>query len=80
MPAAAEYPVTTLSTLLDRAQIEDMLVDYYAKLGTGGGDFSAFYVDDAVLDVNNPAKAETIKAQRKIYEQLGLILKEETKV
>lgn len=52
MPAAAEYPATTLSTLLDRAQIEDMLVDYYAKLGTGGGDFSAFYVEDAVLDVN----------------------------
>jgi hypothetical protein len=52
MPAAAEYPVTKLSTLLDRAQIEDMLVDYYAKLGTGGGDFSAFYVEDAVLDVN----------------------------
>jgi len=49
---AAERPVATLSTLLDRAQIEDMLVDYYAKLGTGGGDFSAFYVEDAVLDVN----------------------------
>ena len=52
MPAAAEYPATTLSTLLDRAQIEDMLVDYYAKLGTGGSNFSAFYVEDAVLDVN----------------------------
>jgi hypothetical protein len=32
------------------------------------------------FEVNNPAKAETIKAQRKIYEQLRLILKEETKV
>jgi ketosteroid isomerase-like protein len=52
MPAAAEYPATTLGTLLDRAQIEDTLVDYYSKLGTGGGDFSAFYVEDAVLDVN----------------------------
>jgi hypothetical protein len=52
IPAAAEYPATTLSTLLDRAQIEDTLVDYYAKLGTGGSDFSAFYVEDAVLDVN----------------------------
>jgi hypothetical protein len=52
VPAAAEHPATTLSTLLDRAQIEDMLVDYYAKLGTGGSDFSAFYVEDAVLDVN----------------------------
>jgi hypothetical protein len=52
-PAAAEHPATTLNTLLDKAQIEDMLVDYYAKLGTGGGDFSAFYVEDAVLDVNH---------------------------
>ena len=52
VPAAAENPVTTLSTLLDRAQIEDLLVDYYAKLGTGGNNFSAFYVEDAVLDVN----------------------------
>jgi hypothetical protein len=52
IPAAAEHPVTTLNTLLDRAQIEDVLVDYYAKLGTGGSDFSAFYVEDAILDVN----------------------------
>ena len=52
MPAAAEYPATTLNTLLDRAQIEDLLVDYYGKLGTGGSNFSAFYVEDAVLDVN----------------------------
>jgi hypothetical protein len=52
VPAAAEYPVTTLNTLLDRAQIEDMLVDYYTQLGNGGHDFSAFYVEDGILDVN----------------------------
>lgn len=52
MPAAAEYPATTLNTLLDRAQIEDLLVDYYGQLGAGGHDFSAFYVEDGVLDVN----------------------------
>jgi hypothetical protein len=34
VPAVAEYPVKTLQTLLDRAQIEDLLVDYYAQLGT----------------------------------------------
>jgi hypothetical protein len=51
-PAAAEHPATTLSTLLDRAQIEDMLVDYYAQLGFGRHDFGAFYVEDGVLDVN----------------------------
>lgn len=51
-PAAAEQPVTTLATLLDRAQIEDLLVDYYGQLGAGGHDFSAYYVEDGVLDVN----------------------------
>ncbi len=52
MPAAAEYPATTLNTLLDRAQIEDMLVDYYSQLGGNGHDFSTFYVEDGILDVN----------------------------
>ena len=51
-PAVAEQPVTTLATLLDRSQIEDLLVDYYGHLGSGGGDFGAFYVADGVLDVN----------------------------
>jgi hypothetical protein len=51
-PAAAEHPATTLSTLLDRAHIEDMLVDYYSQLGAGGHDFGAFYLEDGVLDVN----------------------------
>jgi hypothetical protein len=50
--ARAEYPVTTLATLLDRAQIEDMLVDYYGQLGAGRHDFGAFYIPDGVLDVN----------------------------
>jgi hypothetical protein len=70
MPAAAEYPVTTLKTLLDRAQIEDMLVDYYAKLSTGGGDFSAFYVEDAVLDVNYLV-AQGKKPIEDLYKQAG---------
>lgn len=45
-PAAAEYPAATLNALLDRAQIEDVLVDYYSQLGSGGRNFSAFYVED----------------------------------
>lgn len=49
--ARAEQP-PTLTTLLDRAQIEDLLVDYYAQLGSGRHDFGAFYVEDGVLDVN----------------------------
>jgi hypothetical protein len=70
MPAAAEDPPTTLNTLLDRAQIEDLLVDYYAKLGTGGGDFSSFYVDDAVLDVNGLV-AQGKKPIEDLYKQAG---------
>lgn len=70
MPVAAEHPATTLSTLLDRAQIEDMLVDYYAKLGTGGGDFSAFYVEDAVLDVNHLV-AKGKKPIEDLYKKAG---------
>jgi hypothetical protein len=52
MPAAAEHSATTLSTLLGRAQIEDMLVDYYAQLGSGRHDFGAFYLEDGILEVN----------------------------
>ncbi|HME37957.1 MAG TPA: nuclear transport factor 2 family protein [Steroidobacteraceae bacterium] len=51
-PALAEYPVTTLATLLDRVQIEDMLVEYYGNLGAGHRDFGSFYTEDGVLDVN----------------------------
>jgi SnoaL-like domain len=51
-PALAEYPVTTLATLLDRVQIEDILVEYYGNLGAGHRDFGSFYTEDGLLDVN----------------------------
>jgi len=51
-PAAADEPSITLTTLLDRAQIEDMLVAYYGQLGAGRSDFGTYYVEDGVLDVN----------------------------
>lgn len=51
-PALAEHPATTLATLLDRAQIEDMLVDYYSQLGSGRSDFGTYYVEDGIIDVN----------------------------
>ena len=50
--AFAENPPTTLATLLDRAQIEDMLVDYYGHLGSGQSEFGTYYLPDGVLDVN----------------------------
>ena len=52
LPALAENPPTTLQTLLDRAQIEDLLVDYYSHLGAGQSEFGTYYVADGVLDVN----------------------------
>ena len=70
IPAAAEYPATTLNTLLDRAQIEDLLVDYYAQLGTGGSNFSAFYVEDGVLDVNGLV-AQGKKPIEDLYKKAG---------
>jgi hypothetical protein len=52
-PAVGETPAVTLQTLLDRAQIEDLIVDYYTKLGGGHQhEFGSFFVDDGVLDVN----------------------------
>jgi hypothetical protein len=51
-PALAEQPPMTVTTLIDRAQIEDLLVDYYSHLGAGHGDFQNFYVADGILDVN----------------------------
>jgi hypothetical protein len=50
--AALTEPAMTPGALLDRAQIEDILVDYYGHLGPGGSDFGSFYVEDGVLDVN----------------------------
>jgi len=52
IPALAENPPATLQTLLDRAQIEDLLVDYYSHLGAGQSEFGKYYVADGVLDVN----------------------------
>jgi SnoaL-like domain len=51
-PAFAQQPPMTVTTLIDRAQIEDLLVAYYGQLGTGAGDFGNFYLADGVLDVN----------------------------
>lgn len=42
----------TPATLVDRAMIEDLLVDYYAQLGSGRHDFGAFFDPEGVIDVN----------------------------
>jgi SnoaL-like domain len=69
-PALAADPPATLATLLDRAQIEDMLVDYYSHLGSGGGSFGAFYVEDGVLDVNGIV-AQGQKGIQDLYEKIA---------
>jgi SnoaL-like domain len=50
--ALAESPPSTLATLIDRAQIEDLLVDYYGQLGGADRNLGSYYVEDGVLDVN----------------------------
>jgi hypothetical protein len=52
---AQQRPIT-LSALIDRAQIEDMLVEYYEVLSAGSTQFDSYYTDDAVLDVNGIVK------------------------
>jgi hypothetical protein len=70
VPAAAEHPAATLQTLLDRAQIEDLLVDYYGQLGTGGHGFGDFYVEDSILDVNGTV-AQGKKGIEDLYKTAG---------
>jgi hypothetical protein len=42
-----------VQALLDKAAIEDMVLEYYSHLGTGGGrGFGDYFVEDSVLDVD----------------------------
>jgi hypothetical protein len=51
--ALADIPAITPETLMDKAQIENLLVDYYALIDRGEVDYSKFFVVDGVLDVNH---------------------------
>lgn len=55
-PAFTQNRPITLSTLIDRAQIKDMLVDYYEALSAGSTHFDSYYTDDATIDVNGIVK------------------------
>lgn len=50
-PALAA-PRTTAANLLDRAQIEDFIVDYYQPFGSAQESFDTFFTADGVIDVN----------------------------
>jgi len=69
-PAIAEQPATTLQTLLDKQQIQDMLVDYYTHLGKGSSDFGAYYVPDGVINVNG-LKGQGEAGIADVYKKIG---------
>ncbi len=68
--ALAEQPATTLQTLLDKQQIQDMLVDYYAHLGKGENDFGAYYLPDGTIDVNG-LKGQGEAAIKEVYRKIA---------
>jgi ketosteroid isomerase-like protein len=78
LPVAAEPPVvTTQETLLDRIQIEDMLLAYYYGFESEEPhDWAAFYTDDAILDING-IRAEGKKEIQALYDNYAEISPEE---
>ena len=78
LPVAAEPPaITTQETLLDRIQIEDMLLAYYHGFEVDEGhDWAAFYADEAVLDINGIV-TEGRKAIQAFYENYAQLSPEE---
>jgi len=69
-PVLAEQPATNLQTLLDKQQIQDMLVDYYTNLGKGKSDFGSYYLPDGVIDVNG-LKGKGEAAIADVYKKIG---------
>ncbi len=77
LPAAAQPPITTQETLLDRIQIEDMLLAYYYGFEVDEGhDWTQMYTDDAVLDINGKVYAGKEQIQG-LYDNYGEISPEE---
>ena len=68
--AVAEQPAATLQTLLDKQQIQDMLVDYYTNLGKGKSDFGSYYLPDGVINVNG-LKGQGEAAIADVYKKVG---------
>ena len=51
-PQAALAQAVTQQTLLDRVQIEDLLVNYYSVFGAAADDVTQYFAEDGVLDIN----------------------------
>ena len=62
--AAPAEQTPEVTALIDRAVIENFMVDYYSHIGNSAFDFGRYFIPDGVLDVNGiVAKgAEEIKA------------------
>jgi len=71
IPAIAEDKIVTQDTLLDRIQIEDLLVRYYTDMTSGSAhDLAQYYTEDAVFDVNGMI-SKGREAIQKVYEGVG---------
>jgi uncharacterized protein (TIGR02246 family) len=65
---AADDGMVTQATLLDRIQIEDLMVNYYSNLSSGDDhDLAQFFTEDAILDVNG----QVSKGRKAIEELYG---------
>lgn len=69
-PALAAHRSSTLENLLGRAQIQNMLTDYYAGLGAASHDMGSFYAPDGVVDVNGIV-AKGPKAIDALYKKIA---------
>jgi len=77
LPVAAQPPITTQETLLDRLQIEDILLAYYYGFEVDEGhDWTAMYTEDAVLDINGLVYEGKAEIQG-LYDNYGEISPEE---
>ncbi len=71
LPAIAGEKIVTQETLLDRIQIEDILIRYYVDISSGSGHgLAQYYIEDAVFDVNGMI-AKGHEAISKMYGGLG---------
>lgn len=70
-PAAARPPSVTAENMLDRIQIEELIINYYAELGGGAhSNLSEYFTEDAIFIVNGKRYIGR-KAIDDIYAELG---------
>jgi SnoaL-like domain len=71
-PAHAQSAALTMSQVIDRAEIEDMLYDYYAHIDSETVEFGRYYTPDGVFNVNgiiSRGPKEIAEIYRRTYAQ-----------